>query len=131
MNAQNFFIIISLAAIIVSCAIAEGNGKMEDFVILPEPSIGAIRGGDYSVDVEAMKSHYNNLFSGRSAQEVMQTLQNENIGHRFDSSRKILFFPRHVFPALLTSYSCVVEISFEDGMFFETTDVKLCGIDAL
>lgn len=131
MRYSRVLIAVGLVGAVGLYTLARGNGHMESFIILPEPNTDRIRSGEYSVDVDDMKSHYNALFANRSAQDVMQMLQAENVGHRFEDADTILFFPRRVFPTLLASYSCAVEITFEDGTFAETSDVKLCGLDAV
>ncbi len=122
---------VSLLALMVGCMTRETYTQMSNIQLIPEPTLSSIRDDSYAVNAEAMKTSLNNLFAGKTAQEVLEILEAENVEFKFASGDEMLVFPRKSFPAVLASYSCVATLAFEDGAFAETKSISLCGLDAV
>lgn len=101
---------------------------MERIILIPEPSITDIRREDWAIDRPAMLEHYNKVFAGMSAEQVIELLETEEAPFKFVSDSEIQFAAEKSFFPPLASYGCLVRIAFIDGMFNEAVDVSMCGV---
>lgn len=93
--------------------------------LLPEPRIAAFILGNYEFDPEATIEHYDQVFDGRSAEEVIRFL-NETSHHIFyDAVDEISFIVKE--KVTLFDYSAIVILKFKDGVFAKS-DVTAWGV---
>lgn len=104
---------------------------MAPFIIIPEPSVADLSRSGFSVDKTAMAEHYSALFAGKRFDEVHDLLKAHGLTYNIKDERRLVFSPRYEFTGLPASYSCTVEISFENGQFTEVLDIYNCGVLAL
>lgn len=104
---------------------------MGPFIIIPEPSIPDLARSGFSVDKPAMVKHYSTLLAEKRFDEVRDLLKTHGLVYNIKDERRPVFSPRYEFTGLPASYSCTVEISFENGRFAEVLDIYNCGVLAL
>lgn len=126
-----------VGGLIVVCLIAvlfftlqHGDRSVGSFVIIPEPSLSDIRTEGWSVDEEAMLDHYQRLFDKMPAEQVVHTLEENNIQFKFISDTEIQFGVSKGFLPVMASYRCLVRVSFADGFFDKAEDISACGVVA-
>ena len=104
---------------------------MGPFIIIPEPSVTDLARSGFSVDKSAMAEHYTALLAGKRFNEVHDLLETHGLTYNIKDERRLVFSPRYEFTGLPASYSCTVEVSFEDGRFEQVLDIYNCGVLAL
>ncbi|MEM1232568.1 MAG: hypothetical protein AAGH70_00450 [Pseudomonadota bacterium] len=104
---------------------------MDAFAMIPEPTMLKIRSPDFAIDKAAMSARVTDALSGNSAAEVIALLTEAEIQHTFVSEDVLSVVSRKSFMPVPASYSCNVDIRFEDGAFVEVVDIWGCGLDAM
>ena len=94
---------------------AESQMSPSDLTYFPEPRLIDFLGSGYTVDRGATEAHYDRLFLGRTAAEVITFL--EESGHRVrypaDNETFIVIVKRVVF----FEYKVRISFFFDDGVF--------------
>lgn len=122
-----------LSAVILSgllysqCA---GGQSVDNFILIPEPSLLDLRDEDWNIDELAMLDHYQKMFGNMSAEQVVKILNENEVIFKFISDSEIQFGVRKNFTPIMASYGCLVRLSFVDGMFNKAEDVSACGVVA-
>ena len=86
-----------------------------DLVLVPEPSLYGLMFNRYAFDKEGTEAHYNQVFSGRSAKDIVRLLEANDIFVRYKSPTRIGFSIDRVM--LVFTYGASMNVDFEDGVF--------------
>lgn len=108
-------IILALIFILITSTLWSDTLSPRDLRLLPEPRFSTVLFGDYKPDQEATIAHYNKVFEGKSAAEIVWFLEDNGYYVFFDSATEIGFYidKRLIF----FEYSARVELEFENGIF--------------
>lgn len=107
-----------------------GGQSVDDFILIPEPSLLDLRDEGWNIDERAMLDHYQSLFSNMSAEQVAKMLNKNKLIYKFISNSEIQLGVRKNFIPIMASYGCLVRLSFVDGMFNKVEAVSACGVIA-
>ncbi len=119
--------VIALVVIVYASSSAKGNPmNADDLILIPEPTISRFVFGGYDLDKGATVDHYNKLFVGKTAQEVVVFLegQGQHVSYFEDSNKISIMLERFV---LFFYYRVGISFAFEDGMF-EETEIWASGV---
>lgn len=72
----------------------------------------------YEFDREATSAYYDDLFEGKTAQEVVRSLENRGIVVLYDTPDRISFFVER--SLMVIEYSALIGFYFKDGTFLRS-----------
>lgn len=113
-----------------SIALAATTAWSEDLTpqelkLLPEPRLSSFLMGKYEFDERATIKHYNHIFSGRSATEIVNFLEKSGYHVFYDYNDEISFIVTS--RVTFFDYSAIIILKFSDGLFREF-DVTAWGV---
>lgn len=89
--------------------------NIQDLRLIPDPRLSTFVFGNYEPDRQATNEHYNRLFEGRSATEIIRFLEKNGYYVHFPDADALFFtVTKNV---ILFDYSARVELTFEGGIF--------------
>ena len=121
------FMIIAGVATAAIAAAALGKEPMteDDLKMIPEPTLGSVMSGKYEFDRQATRAHYDDLFQGKTAEEIVRFLEDRGIVVIYDTPDRISFFVER--RLMMIEYSALVALYFKDGTFLRS-DVTGSGV---
>ena len=124
LNIRRIFFIYLLILLSATSAWSD-NLNPRDLRLIPEPRLSTFVFGNYQPDRQGTNEHYNQLFEGRSATEIVHFLE-ENGYYVFFPESSFLFFTVRK-NVIFFDYSARVELEFNNGIF-RSADVYGWGI---
>ena len=106
---------------------AKGNPmNAEDLILIPDPTISRFVFGGYDLEKDATVNHYNELFDGKTAREVVLYFEEEgqHVSYFEDPNKISIILERFV---LFFYYRVGISFTFEDGVF-EKSEIWASGI---
>ncbi|OKH89182.1 hypothetical protein [Thalassospira sp. TSL5-1] len=97
----------------------------DDLRLFPEPSLSSFITGGYEFDAQATVDHYNHLFAGQSATEIVHFLEENNYHVFLDAPDEISFIVSK--NVMVFEYSATIILKFNNGIFRES-DVTAWGV---
>lgn len=90
----------------------------DDLILVPEPTLSQYLFGGYELDSAATEAHYNALFAGKSAADIVAFLESDGFNVLFyDDSDRIGIIVRRLVNFFY--YTAKLDFFFEEGQFVE------------
>lgn len=107
--------VITTLALMPSFASGREPLTAADLVLVPEPSLYSLTFNSYAFDKAATEAHYNEVFAGQTAADIVRLLEENDIFVRYKSPTRIGFSIDRVM--LVFTYGASLNVDFEDGVF--------------
>ena len=118
-------VILSAVLFLITSAAWSDALIPRDLKLFPEPRLSTFLFGGYEFDKRATIEHYDQLFAGKTATEIVRFLEIHGYHIFYDSADEIGFYV--INRVVFFDYSARIGLKFEDDIFLET-DVVNWGV---
>lgn len=102
----------------VIASVIKGDEMVSNgLILIPEPTLGRFVFGGYTLDEDATADHYNKLFEGKSAEEIIQFLKEQEKRFTFNSDSEISIILDRLVGFFY--YNVGISFIFENGIFLK------------